>query len=697
MNNFNHIPSNTWDMDNALAPRDENGLISPMAFQGGTDGCGKPLHYAVVPNDGSPMYFNDDFLPGGKFYGKITYHPGFVERSFGVMDDGKVTPLMPGEVIFTDPRFNAAQLASMVQRDGIPPELKPAFMQLSTLFASNGIHPVPEEKEISDGVVGKGRKGAAAKLCNSSIEVLSLRRVLDGEKSRFEVELLLLANQATVCVPEDRLSDLASFISARHPWFHLCTDVPNAAAQLEEYVRDQLPDALKVTVIRKPGWTELDGEHFYAHDGATVNPSSHILLETGRKIPSIAGCSAAESFKDALAIIDIGSPFVTLPLLLTAYGGPLAALFEEAGCPLRFCAYLVGVSGSLKTAVSEVFAGFFGERDHSTFRDTMAAIDVNISAHRDRMLLLDDFQPPVVSADGQAMRKTNEHVTRLFGDDIAKKRANGTATETHGERPRGTCLITGEMFSGSYSSMLRCLMIQIDRNSIVGELLRPYQENPALWTGNFVAFLQYVGHSWDNICQLIRDRFPAMRSFFSIYVSERRLADVGAVLAIIAEIFLNYGQYCGALTADERDDLLQEFRDYLSAPLLDTEKFSRAVSIPELCCEALNEAPEKNTLMLAKYANLFQPGFDGFYTEDRLWLRQDSLLRVLRQQSIERQASCVITSKLALPQLYKSGLIIRDEEDGKDGSYLKRTPYIPALGKRTRMVCFDLAALQKKS
>ena len=91
MNNFNHIPSNTWDMDNALAPRDENGLISPMAFQGGTDGCGKPLHYAVVPNDGSPMYFNDDFLPGGKFYGKITYHPGFAERSFGVMDDGKVT------------------------------------------------------------------------------------------------------------------------------------------------------------------------------------------------------------------------------------------------------------------------------------------------------------------------------------------------------------------------------------------------------------------------------------------------------------------------------------------------------------------------------------------------------------------------------------------------------------------------------
>lgn len=138
---------NTHAMDNALAPHDENGLISPMAFQGGTDGCGKPLHYAVVPNDGSPMYFNDDFLPGGKFYGKITYHPGFVERSFGVMDDGKVTPLMPGEVIFTDPRFNAAQLASMVQRDGIPPELKPAFMQLSTLFASNGIHPVPEEKK----------------------------------------------------------------------------------------------------------------------------------------------------------------------------------------------------------------------------------------------------------------------------------------------------------------------------------------------------------------------------------------------------------------------------------------------------------------------------------------------------------------------------------------------------------------------
>ena len=80
MNNFNHIPSNTWDMDNALTPRGENGLISPMVFHGGTDGCGKPLHYAVVPNDNSPMIFDDDFRPGGKFYGKITYHPGFFRR-----------------------------------------------------------------------------------------------------------------------------------------------------------------------------------------------------------------------------------------------------------------------------------------------------------------------------------------------------------------------------------------------------------------------------------------------------------------------------------------------------------------------------------------------------------------------------------------------------------------------------------------
>ena len=689
-------------LEEALAPRDENGHRVPVVCPGGTGLDGKPLYWPVIPPraDGKddPILYNEDFAPGGQFYG-LTYQPGFYAKPLGVMQNGVEAPLFPGDVVFTDPRLNMPQLAFAVMQQGLPPEMLPTANHVMTVLKHCGAKPgssvdLLDRDEAKYTLHLKNRKGQTVPVCNSGLEVIALRNVLNGNKETFEVCLRLLRKGIELTVPEGNLENLADYIGSKHPWFHLSADTPNAAALLEEYIRDKLDQVPVITVSKRPGWIEHEGKHIYAHDNLGAMHS--FACETGEEIPIDPDMSPVEAYSSAMSVLDIGSHSITLPLLLTSVAGTLASLFQEAGYPPRFCTFLFGLSGSLKTAAAEVFTMIYGKRDHSTFRDSEAAIDVNIGKHRDRTLLIDDFRPPLASAEGKAMCQTLEHVIRLFGDDVAKMRSNSTATATHGERPRGTCIITGESISGSYSSLLRCLLIPITRGDIDGSMLRRYQEAPTLWTTNYAYFLPWVGKQWPDLVKKIQNHFPELRTSFSSVTAEPRLVDAGALLTLTGEIVLDYGVACGAISGNVSAECLSGWQTIILDTLLFTSGIAKEVDLASLCREALNTAQEAGTLRVAATVDDFQPGMDGFLSADRLWLRPEALLREMRKKSAEMSAACTLSAKEILPELYSKGLILRDEEEGKN-SYLKKTPTIPALGKRTRMVCFDRNELNAQS
>lgn len=691
---------NTYFLDEALAPRDENGRKVPIVFPGGTGPDGKPLWFPVLPppkgGKDVPIIYNEDFTPGGQFYG-LEYQPGFYARPLGVMQNGVEAPLFPGDVVFTDPRLNMPQLASAVMQQGLPPEMIPTANHVMAVLEHCGAKSDPstvlDRDEAKYTLHLKNRKGQTVPVCNSGLEVIALRKVLNGNKEAFEVCLRLLRKGIEITVPEGNLENLADYIGAKHPWFHLSADTPNAAALLTEHIRDKLDQVPEITVVKQPGWLVHEGKHIFAHDG--LGTMHDLICETGQTIPFDPDMAPAEAFSSAMSFLDIGSHAVTLPLLLTSIAGTLAALFQEAGYPPRFCTFLYGLTGSLKTATAEVFTGIYGKRAHNTFRDSQAAIDVNIGEHRDRTLLIDDFRPPLASAEGKAMCQTLEHVIRLFGDDVAKMRSNSTATATHGERPRGTCIITGESISGSYSSLLRCLLVPITRGDIDGCMLRRYQEAPTLWTTNYTYFLPWVGKQWPDLVKKIQHHFPELRTSFSAVTTEPRLVDAGALLTLTGEILLDYGAACGAISGNVSAECLPGWQTIILDMLSFTSSIAKEVDLASLCREALNTAQEAGTLRVAATVDDFQPGMDGFLSADRLWLRPEALLREMRKKSTEMSAACTLSAKEVLPELYSKGLILRDEEEGKN-SYLKKTPTIPALGKRTRMVCFDRGELNPK-
>lgn len=293
------------------------------------------------------------------------------------------------------------------------------------------------------------------------------------------------------------------------------------------------------------------------------------------------------------------------------------------------------------------------------------------------------------------MAKVLEHVIRLFGDDVAKKRSNSKATAAYGERPKGSCLITGESTSGSYSSLLRCLLIPIAREDIDGDLLRRYQEMPTLWTTNYRYMLPWLGRNWDVLTEKIRRDFPKWRQAFGTVTREPRLVDAGAVLMLVAEIFLWYGTSCAALASDQVDEMLREWREVIENLLVFSTESAQERDVVSLTKEAISHGVTMGTLKIASDLGSFAPGFDGFYSEDRLWMQQQSFDRMLRQYCAAERVACVNGTKVILPELYKYGMIVRDEESGKN-SYLKRSPEIPAIGKRLRMIAFLRSELDRE-
>ena len=689
------------DIEKAFEPRDKDGHKIPMVREDGTDLAGNPCYLAYMKPrpDGAidPMAFIEDVENG-----RVGYAPGVSTKPFGVGPDGVTTPLDLQAVRYYNPVLNLPQLYEEMVDNGIPQYMMPAAQRLGTFLMTRGITNLFEPDDSDEEYYGlhvTTPTGTKCRVCNFVIKVEQLRCVMGEGKPKFEIAMILTKRsiygrrtEHAICVPEAELAHLDGYLSASIPAFCLASETPRASQLLVEHIRNRLDEVPRVVIFNRSGWTQYEDRHVFVHAGMPA--FSNVKSECEQVIVS-EKMSPSDAFTAALGILGIGKQEVLLPLMLTALLGPLFQMFADAGYVPRFVTYLYGLSGSLKTAVSLVFYRFFKGQKHSSFRDTPAAIDVAVGEHRDQMLLVDDFQPAVVAAQGAEMRKTLEHLVRLYGDDIAKKRSNSRATATYGKGPRGSCLITGESISGSYSSLLRCLLVPISRGDIDGQLLRRYQERPGLWATNYIYFLPWIGTNWKRLMNKIRAEFPNWRQHFSSVTNEPRLVDTGAVLMLVGEIFLMYGTECGALNRDYVQYTLEEWRAVIEVLLDTTAGASQELDVAELARESIAGAMTDESLKIAPDINSFVGKMDGFVHKDLFWIKPRSMDRVLQQYCTDNQVSSVRGTKVILPELYKRGMITRDDESGKN-SFLKRSPQIPALETRLRMVAFHCDQLFKE-
>lgn len=605
----------------ALAARDRNGFIVPIIPEGpgpAADMVGQVYYPAPKPDqDGCihPIIRDADFV-GGQLPNYLEYAPGW-ERPDRPYDGQSLDG-----IVYCDPVRNLPPYQQVLLRRA-PGLALPTDQPANNLDPSTIILPKPVKKtEYGMAIETKEGKEVLSNFNVSAVRRCAIKKHGEPDAEEFELEVSPIgADSQLLRVSASTLDNLVPIISKRFPVCHTNEDATKASLRIANNVRNQIPTLPTVIVVKSTGFIRLNDRWVYAHDGAVFN--GPVEFRTGYTIPCDPGISRTEALRALLGILELaeGSPTM-LPLLLMGHLGPLYNLFDAAGFAPKFVLFLHGQTGSLKTAVVQALYRLFKElptTPEATFRDTKTALEVKIGAACSRVLPIDDYKPAVTSATGREDEDKLEHIVRMFGDGVAKARSNselGRAKEFH---PAGCCVVTGEDTGGSHSSLLRCLVLSVQKGEINGEKLRFFQENPVVLQTHFYHFLEWAGVHGDAIVDFIRREFQGERQFFSEIVQEPRQADIGATMMLTARILLGYVQEVMALNGSEVFDVEQRWANTLMEVLRRSEEDTVELDPVRMYLEALFDGQAAGRINIAPTQTDFRRGYHLGFAKDGVW------------------------------------------------------------------------------
>lgn len=702
--NFSDVPISPEEQaelerraDQALAPRNKDGLIAPIIPTGpgpAADMAGQLYYPALKPDQNgcvSPIIFDRDFV-GGQLPPYMEYAPGW-ERPDRPYDGRSLDG-----IVYCDPVRNLPpyQQALLRQTPGLPPPTnQPVHDFEPTIF----VLPKPVQK-TPYGMAVETREG---KELLSNFNVTAVRRFIikkhrESDTEEFELEVSHSgAVIGQLVVGAGSLDNLVPIITKCFPACHTNEDAAKASLRIANSIRDQIPSLPTVTVVKSPGFINLGNKWCYAHDCARFGGS--VEFRTGYTIPCDPQISPRQALQAALGVLELAPESPTMwALLLVGHLGLLYNLFEAAGIPPQFVTLLLGQTGSFKTSTALALFRPFPElpkTPEATFRDTKAALEVKIGAACSRALIIDDFQPAVTSAAGKEILEKLEFIIRLFGDGVAKSRSNselGRAKEFH---PAGCCLITGEDRGGSHSSLLRCLVLSVQKGEIWGDRLKFFQDHPEFLRTHYHHFLRWVGENGAEIIDSIRQEFQHERELFGEALQEPRQVDIAATLMLTAKILIAYAQAVMSLSKDKVTALEKQWADIIVELLLRSEEDTVELDPARMYLEALFNLHSAGRIQVAPDQASFKPGKHIGFEKNGCWwlLPHEAYANVLHYWDEQRERFPLKEGKVHA--LLAQSEVINTSQENRSGKI--KTLYLvkSSLEGRPRMLVLRVEQARK--
>lgn len=462
-----------------------------------------------------------------------------------------------------------------------------------------GVNEVQEETEEAyqlqigtDGYYLKPLKsGKAKQVTNYTLQLQEVRHYIgmrgeelsERRKIYFSIQLVKLGKNINFSIEYEKLSGIVALIKRKVADAIVYRHQALFAEQLDIFLRSTLKDCPSTYEYTVCGWMQLPNQHLvYIHDDGQ-SPLGNVYFKSGftfgrgqqaRNVREIvnSGFSILRLSKDVGKIV---IPF------LWAHLGLLWSLFAQAGYPPHTLLYISGVSGSLKTAVSKLLFNFtaIAELDiPASFRDTSASMEISIDKYKDRVLLVDDYCPAANKLARRSMEQTLENLIRFYGDGNTKGRADPRMDKVYIKKARGLCAITGEDVAGSLSSQLRCLFLQISKDTFDGTVLKRFQEEPYLWTEYLACFVDSLFTAIPDVISRIQTNFQQYREMAERVIRERRLVDTYCCLAVTAQIVLETAEKVSGESL--RDRWLKKFEQIALEACIASEQ-SAIQQVPE--------------------------------------------------------------------------------------------------------------------
>lgn len=325
------------------------------------------------------------------------------------LDHGTVTVLQPPS--FKEPAEYAAMGRRLVNYGPLPSietPLEGALIPAMAEYAKIG-----DVYEHNLELFLKCSEKKSIRIANFTVRII--RRILKvslyGEPEKWLLlELVSRKRRQTYKILASRFLQLASKLAEDAPEFRIYPDSGKGVAHFKVYLSRQIEEFGELLdeqrIYTYHGW-QCEQGHWRYYSGIDEGCESDVRLVDLSQI-SVEDQQRADAF--IWHALDLGDPFVIVPLFVHIHSGVLYRLFAEAGRPIRFVFDLQGPTSIGKTTLMEMLGCHFDAKKRmATFQSTGKGVEKFAEEeHHDSLVILDDLS----SAQDKAGKALLERILR---------------------------------------------------------------------------------------------------------------------------------------------------------------------------------------------------------------------------------------------------------------------------------------------
>lgn len=238
-------------------------------------------------------------------------------------------------------------------------------------------------------------------------------------------------------------------------------------------------------IFETPGWKYIGEQFRYVTTQGIIGENYDIKSQFGVQwIPLCANCDEIIRFHQfqSMGKLTAGKPMATILQLYTMQS-VLYSLFESANATPKYCLFVEGQKGTLKSSLTSTMTQFGSlKKAKHNFMSSRAGLEAGFADYFDAVMLVDDLMPVESGSERNTIEGNMEFLVRLFGDGTGKMR-NLDFCDSNKVRQywtHGGCVFTGEYHAGCGSSLARMIFLHCDKGDVDIQKLTEYQNSPEI-------------------------------------------------------------------------------------------------------------------------------------------------------------------------------------------------------------------------
>jgi hypothetical protein len=319
------------------------------------------------------------------------------------------------------------------------------------------------------------------------------------------------------------------------------------------------------TVYAHTGWRNIGGQMSYLHAGGAIGANGPIpgtetalpdKLNSLLLPPPVKGAPLRDAIRASLRLLDLGPDRLTFPCLAAPYRAVLGGV--------DFAIHLAGQSGAFKTEVAALVQQHFGAGFHArnlpgSWSSTANATELLLFHAKDALLVVDDFAPAGDQSNVARTHREADRLLRASGNRAARQRMTADGKLRPEKPPRGLILSTGEDIPKGHSIRARTCVMEVSKGDIDPARLTHCQRDAAagLYAQAMAGFIRWLAPRVEELQAGLRQRVERLRERYASEQSHRRTPGLLADLSLGFQLFVEFAQDVGAVTAGQAENLLR--------------------------------------------------------------------------------------------------------------------------------------------